>query len=109
MISDRSVPWSARLPRNELSKISEYCCAFIFPLTRCKWPVPSHEMQPHTCKLPPPCFTFFLTFLGKNSSPDRRLQYWRPSEPNKLNLDSSENQTGVQSSTDHPVCSSAHK
>lgn len=53
------------------------------------------------------CLTFFCTFLSKNSSPGFLWQYILPSEPKRLNFDSSVKTTHCQSSSDQPLCSFA--
>ena len=56
---------------------------------------------------PPPNFTVFLTHWGDKRSPFLRLTNFLPSDPNKLNLDSSLKWTIFHCSSVHKICSVA--
>ena len=51
----------------------------------------------HTITLPPPCFIVFLVNLKLQPCPGFLQHHWWPSEPIRLNFDSSENITAYQS------------
>lgn len=71
-------------------------------------PMPCPVTHPHTIKLPAPCLMVFLVKRASKACPGFIQQYWRPSDLNNMNLDSSKNITLFQSSTVHPLCSKAH-
>ena len=71
-------------------------------------PIPVDVTQPQTITFPPPCFTSFLTYLSSNPSPGFLQHQRRPSDPNKLNFDSSLNMTDFRFSAVQCACTSAH-
>ncbi len=71
--------------------MSQYMLAFMVPSMNCSCPVPTALMQLQTMTLPPPCLTIGKTDLSLYSSPGCR--HFRPSEPNKFILISSDHRT----------------
>ena len=65
------------------------------------------ESTPPTITLPPPNFTVFLMHWGDKCFPFLRLKNLLPSDPNKLNLDSSLKWTIFHCSSVQTICSVA--
>src|SRR6266498_288447 len=61
-------------------------------------PTPKKEKHPHTIIQPPPNFTVGITWRSVSSSSGLFQQYSRPSDPNIMNLDSSDQITRFHSS-----------
>src|ERR1700685_1947516 len=95
-----SMSRSRRVPRNSSLRISTYRGASMLPSIRQIQPKPSAVRHPQTITFPPPCFTTFFVYRSSNSSPGLLQHQERPSEPIRLNLDSSEKMTVIQSFTD---------
>ena len=67
--------------------MSMYITWFIIPSIKCRLPI---VIQPHTSTLPPPCFPVGIKFLDASSLFFIRNTMSLPSDPNMLNLLSSE-------------------
>ena len=76
--------------------ISRYSSAVIFPSIKMRLPTPDNEKHPQYLTFPPPCFTVGTVHFGSKSSFDVRQTIIFPSEPNELNLLSSDQITLFQ-------------
>jgi hypothetical protein len=78
--------------------MSVYITWFIIPSIKCRLPTPAALIQPHTSTLSSPCFTVGIKFLDFSSLFFFRHTMCLPSDPNMLNLLSSEKMTCLQTS-----------
>lgn len=76
----------------------------MIPRIRTIGPTPIDENAPQTITFPPPCLTVFSVYRGSNSLFFGRRTYCLPSEPNKLNFDSSLHRTFCQNSSGLSLC-----
>ena len=76
--------------------ISRYSSPIMFPSINTKLPMPDDEKHPQHLTFPPPCFTVGTVHLGSSSSLVDRQTMTFPSDPNKLNLLSSDQITLFQ-------------
>ena len=82
--------------------------SIMFPSMQQIWPTSLAVRQPQTITFPPLCFTTFFVNCSSKASPGFLQHHERPSEPIKLNFDSSENMTLFQLSTVQSVWALAH-
>ena len=66
-----------------------YTVALILPRSLTRGPVPTTEIMPNTITLPPPNLTLFLVHRGECHSLGLHRTNLLPSQPNRLNFDSS--------------------
>ena len=76
--------------RKFFCNISRYSPAVIFPSIKTRLPMPGNEKHPQHLTFPPSCFTVGTVHFGSRSSFVVRQTMIFPSEPNKLNLLSSD-------------------
>ena len=79
----------------------------ILPWKQTMGPTLVEEIVPYTITFLPPNFTVFLTHWGEKRFPALRFTNHLPSDPNKLNLDSSLKWTIFHCSSLHRICSVA--
>ena len=75
---------------NSFVKYHDTRCPGIFPLMKTRVPTPAVEKQPQHLTFTPACFTVGTVHFGSNSSVGIRRTITFPSDPNKLNLLSSD-------------------
>lgn len=80
----------------------------MIPSTLCRGPTPSLLKQPQTIQFPPQCLTVGSWYFGLFRWPTGRRTYLIPSDPNKLNFDSSLHNTFDHCWGVHPKCSLAN-
>ncbi len=77
-------------------RMSQYMLESMFPSMNRSSPVPAALMQPQTMMLPAPCLTVGKAQFSWYSSPGCHHTCWKPSEPNKFILVSSDHRTWFQ-------------
>ena len=87
---------------------SFYTVALILPFSVTKVPVPASEIMPNTTTLPPQNLTLLLVYWGEYFSLGMLRTNLLPSQPNRLNFDSSLKWPQSYCSSVHMTCSEAN-